>query len=254
VRYLRILTVLCLVECGLVVSDLYNAVFAAITLDAQSVLLSLPDNPFQGEGEGNSFAMAGESLLPTTYSTINGTGTSVDGIFNYWDGGYTGSGNRTMDGAFLSGGLGKLTDGIISTQRFDMVSNLQGTGEYVGWRGGVQVNPLITFNFPGSPVIDTIDIYLDNTGFGGVFAPASILIDGVNRPFTAPTLGTVGRIGFAGLGLVGPEHTVQLIQGGSSWVMVSEIVFNAAIPEPNAMLLSVVALAGVIRFRHRTVG
>jgi hypothetical protein len=157
-----------------------------------------------------------------------------------------------MDGAFLSGGLGKLTDGIISTQRFDMVSNLQGTGEYVGWRGGVQINPLITFYFEGSPVIDAIDIYLDNSGFGGVFAPARILIDDVERSFTAPPVGSIDRVSFVGLGLSGPQHTVQFIQGGSSWTMVSEIVFNPiAIPEPSSLALCVVGLVGVVRGRSR---
>jgi len=75
-------------------------------------------------------------LAVSTYSTPNGDGQAHGGSYNYWDGTYTGSGSTTTDGAALSGGTGALTDGVISTQPWYNVSNVAGTGQYVGWLGG----------------------------------------------------------------------------------------------------------------------
>ena len=207
---------------------------------------------------GTASHVSGEMVLATSYSMINGSGQNVDGLYNYWDGNYTIlanntiSSNATIAGAFLSGGRGKLTDGFISTRRFDEVSNLVGTGEYVGWRGQVQSNPLITFDFDGSPFIDEINIYIDNSGFGNVIAPGSVLIDGVSRPFTPPVSGTIGKVVFAGLGLTGSRHTVQLNQILGSWVFASEITFSSvSTPEPSSFVLAALGLTGVNVLRRR---
>jgi hypothetical protein len=183
------------------------------------------------------------------YSMANGSGQASGGSFNYWDRNYSGSGSTTTDGAALSGGLGKLTDGIISTSQWNLVSNNAGTGEYVGWWVNTTPSPTVTFNFGASVSIDSISIQLDNSGVGGVFAPTSILIDGVSQSFTAPSLGTVGSVVFGGLGLTGSSHTVQFVQRPGTWTFVSEVSFDngtGRVPEPGSLALAGLALAGLL--------
>jgi hypothetical protein len=185
-------------------------------------------------------------VFATTYDMPNGNGQASGGSLNYWDRNYSGSGSTTIDGAPLSGGLGKLTDGVASTQPWYLVSNDAGTGEYVGWYR--TLNPLITFNFAGDPLIDEITVYLDNTHIGGVYAPSAILIDGISRSFTAPAVGSVGPVDFTALGLTGGSHTIQLNQDAGRWVFVSEISFAGAaaeVPEPAPLALVALGLAGL---------
>lgn len=199
------------------------------------------------------------SIVPTTYSTPNGDGQASGGTYNYWDGIYTGTGSTTTDGAALSGGLGKLTDGISSTSRWDAVSNAAGTGDYVGWLSSTTPNPTLTFNFAGSPTINSIAIQMDNSGFGGVLAPAQIFIDGVASAFTVPSAGTVGTVLFNGLNLTGPTHTIQFFQQPGSWTFISEIGFSSsgevagAAPEPASWAMMIVGfgLAGTSLRRRR---
>jgi hypothetical protein len=192
----------------------------------------------------------------STYSMPNGDGTASGGAFNYWDRTYSGTGSPNVDGAALSGARGKLTDGVIATQVWNQVSNSAGTGQYVGWLHSVTPNPVITFSFAGSPVIGEVDIYLDNSGVGGVFAPSAILIDGIGESFTAPTLGTVGRVAFTGLDLTGFAHTIQFDQSGAnSWTFVSEITFDGTpggVPEPGSSALALIGLATFVLVRRRS--
>ncbi len=194
-------------------------------------------------------AMAAQ-LSVTSYDMPNGDGNAHSGTWNYWDANYTGSGAKTTDDAPLSGGLGKLTDGFVSTSPWYLVSNLAGTGDYVGWRHSGATDPTVTFHFAGVPTITDIKIQMDNTNVGGVYAPSSILIDGVSTAFTPPANGSVGTVDFAGLSLTGATHTIQFLQDlghGDSWVFVSEMSFFGAVPEPAtwAMVLAGFGLAGV---------
>lgn len=200
------------------------------------------------------------AVAATGYDMPNGDGQAHLGTWNYWDRNYTGVGSTTTDGAPLSGGQGKLTDGFVSVSPWYTVSNVAGTGDYVGWVGTSAADPTVTFHFAGSPTINDIKIQLDNTGVGGVFAPSAIWVDGINRPFVAPTFGTVGIVDLSGLNLTGGSHDVQFFQiggvGSQTWVFVSEVMFaSAGVPEPAtwALMLAGFGLAGAaLRRRPRT--
>lgn len=180
-------------------------------------------------------------VLPTKYDTPNGDGNAAGGTFNYWDKSYSGSGSTTTDGAALTGGSGDLTDGIIASGQWNTVENSAGEGPYVGWRSVGTLNPLLTFYFSGSPVINTIKVHLDNSGFGGVFSPSSILVNGVAQSFTGPTLGSIGWASITGLNLTGGSHTIQLNQNApGNWVFASEVAFESgAVPEPATWLMMI---------------
>jgi len=73
---------------------------------------------------------SGAVLSPIHYDMPNGDGQASGGTYNYWEAGYSGAGLATTDGAALSGGVGKLTDGVATTQPWFRVSNNAGTGPY----------------------------------------------------------------------------------------------------------------------------
>src|SRR5215471_20513042 len=85
-------------------------------------------------------------LTPLSYDMLNGNGQASGGAYNYWDKFYTGAGNTMQDNAFLSGGLGDLTDGIVTNEHWFNVENSAGTGPYVGW---LFLNPTVVFHFSG---------------------------------------------------------------------------------------------------------
>jgi hypothetical protein len=195
-------------------------------------------------------------VAPTSYDMPNGDGQASGGSYNYWDKFYSGAGSTTTDGAALSGGLGDLTDGVVASDFWFNVENGAGAGPYVGWYDPVTHNPVVTFHFAGSPNITGINIHMDNSHAGGVFAPGAILVDGVSQAFTAPVAGTIGWVGLTGLNLGGATHTIEFDQDPSlhGWTFVSEIQFSggAGAPEPGAwtLLIAGFGAAGAM-LRHR---
>jgi hypothetical protein len=223
-------------------------------------------------------ARAGLVVLPvSSYDMQNGDGTAQFGSFNYWDGTYNGSGNKTTSHAPLTGGTGALTDGTIATQRFDFVSNSAGTGQYVGWK---YFDPTITFHFPTLALVYTINLYVDGSHVGLVGAPQTITVNGQDyNPIVVP----IGSMGVQQLivALTNPialnQISIQLHPGPfgpdailynqtypnfpipgdrEPWMMLSEVQFNgvSAVPELSTWLMMLLGFAGIgfMAYRRRS--
>jgi hypothetical protein len=191
-------------------------------------------------------------VLPTSYSMDNGVGQSSGGTYNYWDKEYTGAGSTTTDDAFLSGGLGNLTDGVVAADNWYVVENGAGTGPYVGW---IQ-DPVIDFFFAALTRFVSATFYFDDAdGFGGVEAPSKVRINGTDYIVADPA-GPEPFAFTANLaGLTDNELNVQLFRN-DVWVFLSEVTFEVApVPVPAAGFLMLGALGGLaaLRRRQRTV-
>jgi hypothetical protein len=191
------------------------------------------------------------SLMPLSYDEPNG----FSSMFHYWDGNYTGSGDKTTDGAPLTGGLGALTDGFITNLPWYDVSNDSGTGPYVGWN----IDPTITFHFSGANIYQSINLFVDNSGVGGVSAPSSISIsDGMHSqlfPVIAPAPGNPIEITLdvSAIGLTGDAVSVTLNRA-DVWVFAQEIQFEntSAVPEPASLTLSGIGIIGALGISWRS--
>jgi hypothetical protein len=191
----------------------------------------------------------GASLTVLSYDEPNGFGQAHNGMFNYWDGNYTGSGNKTTDGAPLTGGVGALTNGVITNLPWNQVENLQGTGPYVGW---ITIDPTITFHLANVVSYQGLDVYVDNSGIGGVSAPSAVTVsDGVHsHTFTIPNPGFNPTpidlsLNLGSLGLTGNTVSVTLVRNTNPtdfpWVFAQEFAFSgvtgASVPEPASVVL-----------------
>jgi hypothetical protein len=166
-------------------------------------------------------------LNPLTYDMPNGQ----TGAWSYFDSTYSGNGNRNQDGAYLSGGRGKLTDGIIPSQDW--------TPNYQPWVGWDQITPTIIFRF-GLPVrLDTVTLYLaDSNGTGGVSAPSMVRVQvdagpTIDFPIAEPE-GVLPFSFTAALGGVsGTDVSITILDGYGPWVFLSEVQFTG-IPDVDA--------------------
>jgi len=176
-----------------------------------------------------SSAFAGP-ILPVAYDMPNGNGQASGGSYNYWDKNYTGIGNTSLDGAFLSGGLGDLTDGVIATQNWYLTENGGGTGPYVGW---LNVNPTIKFRFVGSPSISSITLYLDDSnGAGGVNPPAliNLSVDGgpaLSYAVTDPASAAPFSVTLP-IGQTVNNYIDVTLNRSYPWTFMSEVQFDGA--------------------------
>jgi len=183
-------------------------------------------------------------IQPTSYDMQNGGGIDHGGGWNYWDELYDGNGDTTTDGAWLSDGLGQLTDGIVGND--DWRDDL-GNGpafEWVGWWGSV--DPTITFDFGRDVTFESTEIHINNSGIGSttMFASAdfSFSNDGVN--FSDDLLYTTPPDEFADPSArfitIDTPRTARYLRvtldHSSYWLFVSEFRFTG-VPTPASWLL-----------------
>lgn len=193
-------------------------------------------------------------LTPTHYDMANGSGQAHGGNFNYWDLSYTGSGATNVDGAALSGGLGDLTDGVITLENWIDVENSAGTGPYVGWRSNLTPNPVVSFGFGGPVDIDLIRVHADDANaLGGVNLPSRVRVSwaGGSAEFavTDPDTSTPLWLEFSGLGITGVSSVTVQFFNRNAWVFVDEVQFDGnAVPLPGTLAL---ASLGLVALRRR---
>lgn len=183
-------------------------------------------------------------VTPISYDTVNGN----TGSYNYWDDTYTGSGSKTTDGAFLSGGLGDLIDGIIASDNWFITEAPIGAGPYVGWSN---IDPTITFYFASSYDFQIIQIHFDDAdGYGGVSAPAGVNINGKNYALSDPG-GSAPFIASLDVSSLSSTDTLSIqLKRNDSWVFASEFQFKV-VPVPTTIFLLGSGLTGLVGIRLR---
>jgi hypothetical protein len=178
----------------------------------------------------------GASIMPQRYEMMNG-GIST---FSYLDDSYNGSGDKTVPYAYLSGGLGDLTDGVIATQNWNNTPGL-----YVGW--GYGNIPVIRFHFSTPVTINTINIFVDDAdGSGSVRLPDSYRIQMGSYDNTIDVSELSGsepkQLQLTGLNISGTELVLTL-NPSDIWVMASEITFEGeVVPLPGAVPIGALEL------------
>lgn len=187
-------------------------------------------------------------ILPVTYDMINGG----SGDLTYRDDTYTPDplGHRDTNYAPLTGGLGKLTDGVIATHNWNVDHSL-----YVGWYEPDYADPTITFNFGSLVYINGVSISVDNANSGMVTLPwqVDITMGGVTKTFfISPDLDPAPRTyTYAGLGLEGDQLSLTLHQVDAHFVMLSEVQFDSGVvPLPPGALLFGSGLLGLVGWRR----
>jgi hypothetical protein len=157
--------------------------------------------------------------------------------------------------ANLSGGLGELTDGVIPTQNWFIVEAPAGNGPYVGW---ANINPTITFFFDKAYDFTSVTFHLDDSnGSGGVAPPSRATVAGQSFSITDPVSGAP----FAYTAVLSPvvaanQLTVQLFEGQATWIFLSEVTFEARVPQgvvpvPAALPLLASGLGALALLRRR---
>jgi hypothetical protein len=189
----------------------------------------------------------------TSYAMNNGN----TGAYNYRDFTYLPCPGNACDttGAALSGGTGKLTDGIIPFADWYQQGELT---QWVGWDGGQgSLNPTVTFNFNGTQVVNQVTIWISNSLTGGVAQPGSIGIGGTTFIIPPDNVdSTPHALTFTGLNEIGSSLSLQFFQPGGvySWAMIGEVSFDGVpIPEPATLAVfgTFAAAFGLLRQRRR---
>lgn len=211
-----------------------------------------------------------------SYSMLNGS----RGSFTYFDDNYTGIGDTTVVNAALSGGVGKLTDGVIAEQIWcntestgtcsalvQNINDLQDiNGLYVGW---VNLDPIITFSFAPNTKINRVFIYADDSefspvtqtitegafGFGGLQAPASVAITELSQVFSLGNVANAGPNKYViDFDLIETDTlTLQFNRNNTPWILISEIQFEntTSVSAPSSALLMVASIFMLFRLKRK---
>lgn len=208
-----------------------------------------------------------ELLTVDRYDTFNGD----NGSYTYIDDDYTGSGDPLLVGGWLSGGVGKLTDGVIASDSWyvsEQRNNVDTNGSYLGWVTHQQVS--ITFYFNQLISLERFSVYaddgehLDIIRHGGVAAPSMVSLDGGNNY----ALGDIKNGGpnsyqFSVTPFITDHITLTFTPTEKYWIFLSEISFEGKVanlsdsnivsdvPTPASTPLYSLALAGLLFARCR---
>jgi hypothetical protein len=186
-------------------------------------------------------------VIPTTYRTING-GSATDGanIISYRDDTYAVGGaphiSRNTDYNYLSGGLGKLTDGIVGAEIWrDRIS------ETVGWQAPHE--PVIVFDFESIIQFESVELRLFNSAENvvnqaGITLPKSIVLefstDGEHfgNPVTYTLTSSEKSVTSAQWIVISTPVAARSIRvtlrhvGADDWIFVSEVRFRSGKVSP----------------------
>jgi hypothetical protein len=207
-------------------------------------------------------------LQPLSYDMINGGGQAQGALYNYWDKNYSGWGSvsgfgpKTTTYENLSGGLGDLTDGIITSYHWYQIENISGTGPYVGWQlienGPIVRNLTITFHFQQTVTIDEIGFHADNENFynnGKTPKRVEITTNSKAYGFDIPDDLDFNPkfFNFSGLDLQSDSVDITFYARGGGgrageWVFIDEVTFNGvSAPLPSTLWLLGPGLLGLVR-------
>ena len=189
-------------------------------------------------------AVSAASVSPVSYSMQNGE----TGSYTYWDDSYNAPGAPTTTSkAFLSGGVGDLTDGVIATQNWNSTP-----GPYVGW---VSISPRISFFFGQVWDFTSVTFHFDDSnGTGGVRTPQKVEVNDSFLSYVTDPGGSAPIAHTINLASVAPTNTLvfDIFAQNSSWIMLSEVTFDAApVPIPASGLLLLGELGGFAAWRRK---
>jgi len=267
----------------------------------------------------SSTAALADTITVTSYDMNNGNGITQNGGYNYFDTTYNGSGNPNKNGSslvvpsngaakesMLTGGTGKLTDGVIANQNFSISHD-----QYVGWK---YQDPTIVFHLASGQAVSTISLYVASSfagsegwlGLVGTPSAVDVLLSlggktltptytvtaapYQNNPYTNTDVVTLTfdtpissdyafslTLDRGPLLLDGQNYYKNhVLQNGCDangcfldnvndfaksaydvnkepWIMLSEVTFSSAVPEPSTWMMLIAGFAGMgfMAYRRR---
>lgn len=186
----------------------------------------------------------------SSYAMINGQA----GFFSYMDTIYTNCvlGDCNTPYAFLSGGTGKLTDGLVPAGSWNSSGVLTDPPTPTPWVGWYSLQPSIDFVFSQTAIVTSVGLYLDNTPTqSDVRLPTAVNIAG--QHFTVAPDDNWGPrwLYFNITPVTSSQLTVSLEQGNLIYTMLGEASFDGTlVPEPAAWM-TVLAGIGLLSLRRR---
>jgi len=184
-------------------------------------------------------------VFATSYDMRNGVSPNCR-CRHYWDRKYNGSGSTTTDYAELTGGLGDLTDGIVTTDHWnvaeaidenkDELEESDGIGPYVGWRAFGLDNPdnndpepKITFHFAQPINFSKVMVHYEDHP-SDVFAPAvmQVTVNGIVSDDHFPVRDGMApkwtEIDLTSFNMTGNSLVLQLF-ATPPWTLIDEVKF-----------------------------